>query len=94
LRDKIANDVRLAKHDLEVIQEKKPGRSPGWAKVRSLDNSRSGAMNVQWDGATSILTCRVVNRGAGRPNLIVGDFVEYLLSCQRRRIKLVTVLPG
>jgi hypothetical protein len=49
---------------------------------------------TQWDAATSILTCRVVNRGAGRPNLIIGYFVDYLLRRQRRRIKLLTVLPG
>jgi hypothetical protein len=51
-------------------------------------------MNIQWDAATSILTCRVVNRGAGRPNLIIGYFVDYLLRRQRRRIKLLTVFPG
>ena len=94
LRDAIANDRRLAGHDLEVIQEKKPGRSPGWTKVRTRESHRGGSMNIQWDGATNILTCRVINRGTGRPNLIIGDFVDYLLSCYRRRIKLVTVLPG
>ena len=94
LRDAIANDLRFSRHDLEVIQEKKPGRSPGWMKVRSTESDRGGSMNVQWDAATSILTCRVINRGSGRPNLIIGDFVDYLLSRHRRRIKLVTLLPG
>lgn len=94
LRDAIANDRRLMRHQLEVVQEKKPGRSPGWTKVRTTEGERSGSMNIQWDAATSILTCRVVNRGAGRPNLIIANFVEYLLRRQRRRIKLVTVLPG
>ncbi|HUJ48553.1 MAG TPA: hypothetical protein VLW25_00075 [Bryobacteraceae bacterium] len=94
LRDAIANDTRLGKHALEVIQEKKPGRSPGWTKVRSLESHRGGSMNIQWDGSTAILTCRVINRGSGRPNLIIGDFVDYLLSRYRRRIKLVNVLPG
>ena len=94
LRDAIANDRKLTRHDLEVMQEKKPGRSPGWMKVRSTESNRGGSMNVQWDAATSILTCRVINRGSGRPNLIIGDFVDYLLSRHRRRIKLVTVLPG
>lgn len=94
LRDAIANDQRLARHDLEIIQEKKPGRSPGWTKVRSTESNRGGSMNIQWDGATSILTCRVINRGSGRPNLIIGDFVDYLLSRYRRRIRLMTVLPG
>jgi hypothetical protein len=94
LRDAIANDPRLARQGLEVIQEKKPGRSPGWTKVRTTESHRGGSMNIQWDGATNILTCRVIIRGSGRPNLIIGDFVDYLLSRYRRRIKLVTVLPG
>jgi len=94
LRDAIANDARLRKHGLEILQEKKPGRSPGWMKVHSTESHRGGSMNLQWDSATSILTCRVINRGSGRPNLIIGDFVDYLLSKYRRRIKLVTVLPG
>ncbi len=55
---------------------------------------RGVSMNIQWDSATTILTCRVINRGSGRPNLIIGDFVDYLLSRYRRRIKLVTVLPA
>jgi len=94
LRDAIANDARLRKHGLEILQEKKPGRSPGWMKVHSTESHRGGSMNLQWDSANSILTCRVINRGSGRPNLIIGDFVDYLLSKYRRRIKLVTVLPG
>jgi hypothetical protein len=56
--------------------------------------TRRGSMNIQWDGATAILTCRGINRGSGRPNLIIGDSVEYLLSRYPRRIKLVNVLPG
>ena len=94
LRDVIANDRKLTAHHLAVIQEKKPGRSPGWTNVRTTEGERSGSMNIQWDAATSILTCRVVNRGAGRPNLIIGYFVDYLLRRQRRRIRLLTVLPG
>lgn len=95
LRDAIANDRALTRHHhLAVIQEKKPGRSPGWTKVRTTEGDRSGSLNVQWDSSTNILTCRVVNRGAGRPNMIIGYFVDYLLRRQRRRIKLVTVLPG
>ena len=94
MRDAIANDRRLGKHGLEMVQEKKPGRSPGWAKVKTTEGDGSGSMNVQWDGSTNILTCRVLNRGSGRPNLIIGYFVDYLLARFRRRIKLVSVLPG
>jgi hypothetical protein len=50
-------------------------------------------MNVQWDTDSSALKCRVVNRGAGRPHLIVGDFLEYLLACHKRRVRAITIIP-
>jgi hypothetical protein len=36
----------------------------------------------------------VVNKGRGKPNLIIGDFVNYLLRRHNRRVKFITVLPG
>jgi len=62
--------------------------------VRSRAEGRRGSINVQWNTATRVLSCRVVNKGSGKPNLIIGDFVDYLLQRHRRRIKLITVLPG
>ena len=94
LRDYLANDSTLEKFGLEVVQERKPGRSPGWTKVKSIDSNRRGSVNIQWDGASHSLTCRVVNKGAGSPNLIIGDLLNYLLKRHRKRIKLVMVLPG
>jgi hypothetical protein len=73
LRDNVARDHRLSKYDLEVVSKKKSGRSPGWTKVRRLKAGAQGALNIQWDGSTAVLTCRVVNREAGRPK-VVGDF--------------------
>jgi hypothetical protein len=29
-----------------------------------------------------------------KPNLIIGDFVDYLLQRHRKRVKLITVLPS
>jgi hypothetical protein len=55
---------------------------------------RRGSINIQWNAATKVLSSRVVNRGAGKPNLIIGDFVDYLLQRHRRRIRLIAVLPG
>ena len=94
LRDAIANDAKLARHHFEVVLERKSGRFPGWTKLRSSGEGRRGSLNIQWNGNTRVLACRVVNRGAGKPNLIIGDFVDYLLQRHRRRIRLIAVLPG
>lgn len=93
VRDAIANDAKLEAHDFEILFERKPGRSPGWTKLRSRADGRRGTINIQWNGATKVLSCRVVNKGSGKPNLIIGDFVDYLLQRHRRRIRLITVLP-
>lgn len=45
------------------------------------------------DANTSILLCRVVNRGAGRPNRVSGDFVDYLFQRCRGRIQAVNIIP-
>jgi hypothetical protein len=94
MRDAIANDRKLDAHYFEILLERKAGRSPGWTKLRSRADSRRGSINVQWNTATKVLSCRVVNKGAGKPNLIIGDFVGYLLQRHRRRITLIAVLPG
>lgn len=61
--------------------------------MKSQVEDRRGSINVQWNAATKVLSCRVVNKGSGKPNLIIGDFVDYLLQRHRRRIKLITLLP-
>jgi hypothetical protein len=94
VRDAIANDPKLDTHDFEVVLERKSGRFPGWTKLRSHAEGRRGSINIQWNGATKVLSCRVVNKGSGKPNLIIGDFVDYLLQRHRRRVKIITVLPG
>ena len=94
LRDAIANDTKLEAHSFEVLLERKAGRFPGWTKLRSRAVGRRGTVNLQWNGATKVLSCRVVNKGAGKPNLIIGDFVNYLLRRHRRRIKLIAILVG
>jgi hypothetical protein len=94
VRDAIANDAKLDAHNFEVLLERKAGRSPGWTKLRSRAEGRRGSINIQWNAATRVLSCRVVNKGSGKPNLIIGDFVDYLLQRHRRRIRVITVLPG
>ena len=93
VRDQIVNDPKLEKFNLTVEKEKKPGRSPGWAKIASTRPDARGKLNMMWDANSGILLCRVVNRGAGRPNWIIADFVDYLLAHFRRRIEAVNIIP-
>jgi hypothetical protein len=90
LREKIAKDDWLADFSLYVAKEQQPGRSPGWLKVRSAQQGRRGAINIEWEPA-GVLRCRVVNRAGGRPDAIVGDFIGYLLARHRRRLRTIVI---
>jgi hypothetical protein len=41
-----------------------------------------------------MLVCRVVTKGASKPDELIGDFISYLFARHRRRIKAVNILPG
>lgn len=89
LRQAIANDPHLGRHALQVTRETQPGRAPGWMKLHATDATR-GALNVEWDAQSSVLTARVITRGSRKPSRIVGDFVNYLLERHPRRIQTIT----
>lgn len=93
LRDAVARQRNLIEHCLHVIEQKRPGRSHGWTKVRSTEPDRHGAINIEWDADTSVLVCRVVTRGRGKPNHIIGDFVDFLLRRFRSRIQAINIIP-
>jgi hypothetical protein len=93
LRDAVARHRRLGDHSLQVIEMQRPKRSHGWTKVRSTEPGRHGAINIEWDADTSVLVCRVVTRGRGKPNLIIGDFVDFLLRRFRSRIQAINIIP-
>lgn len=93
LREAIVGDPRIGRHDLVVVQQKRPGRQRGWAKLRSSRPDRHGAINLEWDADTHVLVSRVVTRGKGRPNLIIGDYIDYLLARHARRIQAINVIP-
>ena len=93
LRDAIRTHPRLNEHNLRVTEHQKPGRPHGWCKVHSSSPDRHGAINLEWDANTSILLCRVVTRGKGRPNLIIGDFVDFLLRHFPKRIQAICIIP-
>jgi len=93
LRDSIVNDRRIEDFRLAVREKLKPGRKHGWAKIHSIAPDRRGALNIEWYAEANILLCRIINRGAGRPDLILGDFIDYLFQRHRRRIKAVNIIP-
>ena len=91
LRDIIEHDDDLADDDFQVVTHRRQGRNPGWAVLKSNLPDRRGTIRLEWIDSPEILFCRVVNRGAGRPDLIVGDFVSYLFKRHRKRLKLITI---
>jgi hypothetical protein len=94
LRERIANDKRLKKYHLAVARQKISGRNPGWGKLHSTKPEVAGAINYEWDPATKTLMARVVTKGKNTADRIIGDFIAYLMRCQRRRIRSIVVLPG
>ena len=93
LRDAIAKDGRLDRHLLRVSEQKRSGRSHGWTKVHSTEPGRRGAINLAWDANTNLLLARVITRGPGKPSLIIGDFVHFLMSRYRKRIQAINIIP-
>jgi hypothetical protein len=90
LREAIANDRRIDRFGLRVTSEKQPGRQPGWLKLHSADSAR-GALNVEWDAQSAVLSARAITRGSRKPSPIVGDFVNYLLARHGTRVQSMTV---
>lgn len=94
LREAVANDRRLEKYNLEVLRQKRTGRNPGWTKLHSSNPDIPGAINLEWDPATKTLMARVVTRAGNTAERITGDFLAYLMRCQRKRIRSILVLPA
>lgn len=77
LRERIINDPKLSEYGLELVSKRSPRRPSGWTKLRS-EYGAYGAINVQWFDDAAVLLCRVVTKGRGKPDLIIGDFIWYL----------------
>lgn len=89
IRQAIADDARIERYGLQVTKEAQPGRAPGWLKLHATDETR-GALNVEWDAQSSVLSARVVTRGSRKPSPIVGAFVNYLLQRHDGRVQSIT----
>jgi len=93
MRAAVAKHAKLKDSGLKVTEQKRQGRSRGWTKVRSTVAGRHGAINIEWDADTSVLISRVVTRGKGEPNHIIGDFVDFLIRRFRNRIQAINIIP-
>jgi hypothetical protein len=93
LRESIVKDQKLEEFGLAVSQRLNPNRKNGWAKIHSTLPDHRGALNLKWNADARTLLCRVVNKGKGRPEQVLGDFVAYLLHRQLKRITAVNIVP-
>lgn len=93
LRDAIVKDKTLVDYSLKVSEQKRTTRPQGWTKIHSTDRNRHGAINIEWDADMKILLCRVVTKAGGRPNPIIGDFVDYLLGRYTKKIETIHIFP-
>jgi len=90
LRDRIINNPHLAKFGLEISEQKRLDRSPGWSKLH-MKNS-PGAINIEWHAASRTLICRIVTRG-GKPHDIGGAFISFLMAHCIRQITSIHIQP-
>lgn len=93
IREAIVRDAQLSAFQLELIQERRRGRRPGWAKLKSAVLHIDGVINLEWDPYSSTLQCRVVTRSDSDPAPILADLVGYLFQQFPDRIQSVTILP-
>jgi hypothetical protein len=89
LREAIGTDPRLERYGLQVTRQLQPGRAPGWLKLHATDATR-GALNIEWDAQSFVLSARVITRGSRKPSPIVGDFINYLLDRHSGRVQSIT----
>ena len=91
LRKEIGNDEELEDYNFIVQEFKNNTRAKGWLKLKSKETS--GALNIEWDAKTKILSTRIVNRGQGKPDKIAGDFISYLIGRHVDIIKAIQIVP-
>lgn len=93
IREAIVRDAQLSAFQLELIREKRRGRRPGWAKLKSAVLGIDGAVNLEWDAYAFTLQCRVVTKEGSDPAPILADMIGYLFERFPERIQAVSILP-
>jgi hypothetical protein len=93
IRDTIVGDPELSAFQLDLLKEKRRGRRPGWAKLKSAIQGVDGALNIQWHANTATLECRIVTKLDSDPSPIVGDLIAYLMDRYSDRIQAIHIIP-
>jgi hypothetical protein len=89
LREVIISDLEHWEYDLDVMSEKKLGRTSGWAKIKAKD--LNGAINMSWHANSKTLIGRAVAKRGNNPSDLVGRFVRYLLDHRRREVSAIMI---
>lgn len=92
LRETIANDAKIENFNLTVSKIKSNNKTGGWSKIHSTIGEY-GAINIEWDANTNMLSCRVITKQGGNPSEIISHFTNYLLSKHKKRIEFINILP-
>ncbi len=90
LRKQISEDTKLNDYNLWVIENKNKSRASGWSKIRS--DGDDGVLNLEWDAKTKLLLARAVNKMKTKPDMIIGNFISYLIGRHHKKIKLINIL--
>ena len=93
LREAIVNDPELDQYQFYLLEVKRKGRYPGWAKLKSALQGIDGVINLKWDSSACTLQCRIHTRGEGDPAPIAGDLIAYLLQRFPDRVQGITIYP-
>lgn len=92
LRATINRDERsLARYELVLLQEKSNARDNGWSKLRMA--GESGVINYSWDPASSTLTARCISKKRNNPNLVMAQFIWYLMDRFQKKIHSIILVP-
>lgn len=91
--------ARLSKRAAEFLRlksQQKPGRSPGWARIAATPSMQKegyrGMIKIEWDADQRMLLARVETRGnKNRPYMLMGLFVDYLMTHHAGRIHSVNM---
>jgi hypothetical protein len=87
------NDSKLEDYGFKVTYQKKTTKPKGWASIKSSNKTIKGTIKLEWDSKTSILLCRIINKGKGKPDYILGNLIQYLFSQYKKYIIMINIIP-
>jgi hypothetical protein len=90
LRKAITDDLTSREHEVLHVEAKKSiDRKPGWAKISG--RRLPGAINLEWDGNTHMLTARAIAKRGNKPHKLLAVFLEYLIQRHGKKIASINI---